>query len=118
MIAPGSPGGHPAAVANDRRLRQRLLEAYEALPPLEQAVLQLLSVIFDGATKTPLANCIRRCELPLFKFKGFPQPGLGPVLDRLAREQLVTGSNHQWLCHPLVVEEITRRTVREGRFEI
>jgi superfamily II DNA or RNA helicase len=106
------------SVSDDHQLRRRMIDAYEALPPLEQAVLQLQSVVFEGVTKTPLANAIRRCELPLFKFKGFPQPGLGPALDRLTREQLTITSNHQWLCHPLVIEEITRRTVREGRFEI
>jgi superfamily II DNA or RNA helicase/tetratricopeptide (TPR) repeat protein len=99
-------------------LRQQLLDAHAALPPLEQAVLQLLSVVFDGVTKTSLADCIRRCALPLFKFKGFPQPGLGPVLDRLARENLVLKVDHYWFCPPLLAEHLIRLTVREGRFEV
>jgi len=99
------------------QVRQQLVDAYEALTPLEQAVLQLLSVIYDPVTKNSIAESIRRCSLPLFRAKGFPQPGLAPVLDKLMRENLVTKPDHQLCCHPLIVEEVTRRAVQEGRFE-
>jgi superfamily II DNA or RNA helicase len=102
---------------NDQKLRQSLLDAYEALPPLEQVVVQLLSVIYEEAAKTMLADCARRCDAPQIKTKGFPQPGLMPLLDRLESKKLVIKANNQWLCHRLVVEDITRRAVREGRFE-
>ena len=53
-------------VTDDHLLRRQLIEAYEALTPLEQAVLQLLSVVYDGAAKNSLLNCVRRCALPAF----------------------------------------------------
>jgi superfamily II DNA or RNA helicase len=102
---------------DDHKLRRSLLDAYEALPPLEQAVMQLLSVIYEEVGKTALADCARRYDAPQIKTKGFPQPGLMPLLDRLANKKLVIKTNNQWLCHRLIVEDITRRAVREGRFE-
>ena len=105
------------SATDNHNLRQSLLLAYEALPPLEQVVVQLLSVIYEEVTKTALADYARRCDAPQIKTKGFPQPGLAPMLDRLASTKLVINFNNQWLCHRLVVEDITRRAVCEGRFE-
>ena len=99
------------------RLRRQLTNTYESLTPLEQAILQLLSVIYDGVTKTAIADCLRRCNLPLFKAKGFPQPGLNPLLNKLVRENLVIDQRSRFRCHPLIVEEVARRAVRDGRFE-
>ena len=79
--------------------------------------MQLLSVIYEEVGKTALADCARRCDAPQIKSKGFPQPGLMPLLDRLVSSKLVIQANNQWLCHRLIVEDITRRAVREGRFE-
>jgi superfamily II DNA or RNA helicase len=104
------------STANNQTLRQSLLDAYEALPPLEQAVVQLLSVIYEEVGKTALADCARHCDAPQIKSKGFPQPGLMPLLDRLVSRKLVIKANNQWLCHRLIVEDVTRRAVREGRF--
>ncbi|MFO1428849.1 MAG: hypothetical protein U1F76_01705 [Candidatus Competibacteraceae bacterium] len=105
------------SVTDVARLRRQLTDTYDALPPLEQAVLQLLSVIYDGVPKSTVADCLRRCNLPLFKAKGFPQPGLNPLLDKLVRKDLVIKSNYQFRCHPLIVEEATRRAIRDDRFE-
>ncbi|MFZ1643697.1 MAG: DEAD/DEAH box helicase [Candidatus Contendobacter sp.] len=106
-----------STTTDNQKLRQSLLDTYETLPPLEQAVVQLLSVIYEEVGKTALADCARRCDAPQIKTKGFPQPGLAPLLDRLVSTQLVIKANNQWLCHRLIVEDMTRRAVREGRFE-
>ncbi len=79
--------------------------------------MQLLSVIYDTVVKSSIAECVRRCSLPLFKTKGFPQPGLNPLLDKLVRENLVIKHTNQLCCHPLIVEEATRRAVQDGRFK-
>ena len=105
-------------VTDDHLLRRQLIEAYEALTPLEQAVLQLLSVVYDGAAKNSLLNCVRRCALPAFATKGFPVPGLSSLLNKLVDAKLVLKSNNQLRCHPLLVEEATRRAAREGHFEV
>ncbi|MBL8251665.1 MAG: ATP-dependent helicase, partial [Candidatus Competibacter sp.] len=97
--------------------RQRLMDAYQTLAPLDQAILQLLSVIYDGVTKNPLLDCVRRCHLPPFDLKGFTMPGLTALLNRLMAAKLVVKSNSQLRCHPLLAEEATRQSIRDGRFE-
>jgi len=89
------------AVRDDR---QQLIDAYEKLTPPEQAILQLLSIIYDGVTKNPLLDCTRHCCLPPFDLKGFTMPGLTALLNRLLAVKLVVKSNNQFRCHPLVVE--------------
>ncbi len=102
------------AVRDDR---QQLIDAYEKLAPPEQVILQLLSIIYDGVTKNPLLDCTRHCCLPPFDLKGFTMPGLTALLNRLSTVKLVVKSNHQFRCHPLVVEEATRQAIQDGHFE-
>ncbi|HOW77017.1 MAG TPA: hypothetical protein P5102_12935 [Candidatus Competibacteraceae bacterium] len=53
--------------ADNQKLRQALIAAYEDRPPLERGVLQLISIIYEGVSKTVLFDYIRRCEIPAFK---------------------------------------------------
>jgi superfamily II DNA or RNA helicase len=105
------------AMTDDRRLRQQLIHAYETLAPLDQAILQLLSVIYDGVTKSPLLDCVRRCHLPLFELKSLTMPGLTTLLNRLLGTKVIVKSNNQLRCHPLLAEEATRQAIQDGRFE-
>jgi superfamily II DNA or RNA helicase len=104
--------------AENEKLRQSLLEVYDSLPPLEQAVLQLMSIAYEGVTKSRLIECARRCGVPPFKIKGFPQPGLTPVLNNLLEEGLaVKDDQNLHYCHVLLAEDVTRRAIRDGHFE-
>ena len=58
------------ATADNDELRRTLISAYDAATPLEQAILQLLSIHYDGVVKTTLSEVARRCDLPVFKVKG------------------------------------------------
>ena len=102
------------AATDDRR---HLIDAYETLAPPEQAILQLLSVIYDGVTKSPLLDCARRCDLPPFDLKGFTIPKLTALLNRLVDAKVVVKSNNQFRCHPLLAEEAARQAILDGRFE-
>ena len=55
------------ASADNDELRRTLIAAYDAAPPLEQALLQLLSIIYDGVHKTTLAECARRVRAKGFE---------------------------------------------------
>jgi len=105
------------ASADNDELRRTLIAAYDAASPLEQALLQLLSIIYDGVPKTTLAECARRCDLPVFKVKGFPQPGITPILNTLLRQNLVIKTDNQLNCHILLAEEATHQAVQAGHFE-
>ncbi len=61
------------AFADNQKLRQSLIAAYEDRPSLERGVLQFLSVIYEGVSKTVLFDYIRRCEIPAFKTGGSPR---------------------------------------------
>ncbi|MFZ4791151.1 MAG: DEAD/DEAH box helicase [Candidatus Competibacteraceae bacterium] len=107
------------AFADNQTLRQSLLAAYEDCPPLDQIVLQFLSIIYEGIGKTALIDYIRLCDLPEFKIKGFPQISLTLVIKRLMEKKLVVkGEYNQIHCHILLIEEMTRRAVRDGGFEV
>jgi hypothetical protein len=67
------------SATDNRQLRQSLLDTYETLPPLEQAVVQLLSVIYEEVGKTALADCARRCDAPQIKSKGLCSTGWSAV---------------------------------------
>ena len=106
------------STADNDQLRRTLISAYDAATPLEQAILQLLSIYYDGVVKTTLSEVARRCDLPVFKVKGFPQPGITPLLTRLLRQRLVVKAEANRLnCHLLLIEEVTRRAVQAGHFE-
>jgi len=103
---------------DNETLRQSLIAAYEDCPPVEQAVLQLMSVIYDGVSKTSLAEYIRDSDVEIFKTKGFLPGGLTLAVKRLTDKKLVAkGDYHQLRCHFLLLEEITRRALRDGHFE-
>ncbi len=106
------------AFSDNYTQRQALLAVYEDCFPLEQAVLQFLSIIYTGIGKTALIDYLRPCGLPVFKIKGFPQPGLTPILKQLIDKKLVVvGDSNQHRCQTLIIEEVARRAVREGHFE-
>ena len=94
--------------ADNQKLRQSLIAAYEDRPPLERGVLQLISIIYEGVSKTVLFGYIRRCEIPMFK--GLSQTGLTQIINRLIKENLVVkGDCQQLRCHVLLVEEATAK---------
>ncbi|HRY15692.1 MAG TPA: DEAD/DEAH box helicase, partial [Candidatus Competibacteraceae bacterium] len=104
---------------DNETLRQSLIAAYEDCSPVEQAVLQLLSIIYDGVGKTALADYIRDCGMAIFKTKRFLPAGLTQAITRLTARELVIrkGDYNQLYCHFLLLEEVTRRAIREGHFE-
>ncbi|MCC6135028.1 MAG: DEAD/DEAH box helicase [Candidatus Contendobacter sp.] len=107
------------AFADNQTLRESLLVAYESCEPLDRGLLQFMSVIYEGAAKTTLIDYIRLCQLPEFNIKGFPQISLTLVTNRLMKKNLVVkGEYNQLHCHILLIEEMTRRAVCSGDFEM
>ena len=103
--------------ADNQKLRQSLIAAYEDLPSLDRGVLQLMSIIYEDVGKAVLLEYIRSCDIPAFKTGGLSQTGLAQIINRLIKENLVVKGNYQqFRCHILVVEEATRRAVRGGHF--
>ena len=96
--------------------RDRLVAIYDRLNPAEQALLQLLSVIYEPTTKAMLFRCVQAIPIePFQEFKGklrIPDD-LSAHLYRLRRLQLI---DTQFQCRPVIVEVLTRRAVAAGHY--
>ena len=95
---------------DQEKLRKRLMAYYERLTPLQKALLQLFSVIYEKTNITSVYNCLRATGLT---FREEPVASIGalkPHLDELQRLKLV---DRQFRCHDAIVEVITRRALDE-----
>ncbi len=93
-------------------MRNELLEAYEGLPPAEQDLVQLCSVIHEPVSANVLYKIFRRAGL------GFPGEKMGsakaiePHLHRLQALKLL---NDSCQVPPEIIEIITRRALAAGK---
>ncbi len=92
-----------------------VLELVQTLPLGEQILLQLISIIYEPVSKKFLAACLSKIDLSLL---GGHQPGkdeLDAMLARLRELELLNSVNQ---CPEALAEELTRLSVREGRFTV
>ena len=100
------------------KLRERLVNAYRKLPPLDKKILQLLSVIYEPVSRTKLLACLNEMKVLDSDKKSLVMQTLKPPCDRLsALNLLVQEKNQGSECHPLVIEIVTRDAVKTGQFE-
>ena len=102
---------------SDKARYKKLLSAYEALNPLQQAVVQLLSIIYHSVNKSTLLGCLRGCGIQASKNRAFAPRDLTPLLRELKDNRLIVQQNNELHCHALIAEAATRRALQEGRFE-
>ncbi len=86
---------------------------YERLGPFEQALLQILSIIYEPAHTTLVLNCLKRLELRGPRSNRPTPPLVNHYISKLQETGLLTAERQ---CHPDVVEPITREAVRAGTF--
>lgn len=104
--------------ADTVKLRTQLVEGYQKLSPLEQAIVQLFSVIYEPVSRAAFAICLNQIGVHNKNDKPFTQQTLKPYIERLLEVGLLiqeSGKGPQ--CHPLLVEIATRAAVQVGRFE-
>lgn len=98
----------------NRNIRDRLFTVYKTLPPFEQTLLQLLSVVFEPVSKTAILNCLRRADIAGPKGQRLILSSLTPHLTTLQELGLL---DQQYRCHEAVVELLSREAVRHGSYE-
>ncbi len=91
--------------------RNELLQAYESLPPAEQTVLQLCSVICEPVVASVLYKIFCKADLRLPGEKIGSQKGLELHLKRLRAYKLLNDHNQ---VPREIVEIVTRRAVTAG----
>lgn len=100
-------------------LRTQLADAYVNLPPLEEKIIQLLSVIYEPINRTSFMECLNDIGARDHNDKPFVNSTLKPYIDRLLAAVLLVQEQGQGIqCHPLLIEIATRSAVKAGCFEI
>jgi superfamily II DNA or RNA helicase len=100
------------------KLRTQLVENYRKLPPLEQKIVQLFSVIYEPVSRAAFAICWNQIEVENKNSKHFTNPTLKPYIDRLLDTGALVQERGQGpQCHPLLTEIATRDAMQVGQFE-
>jgi len=103
---------------NPEQVRSQLVKVYRSLPPLEQVMVQLFSVIYEPVSRALLINCWNHLGEPEKGGKHFSAPSIKPYIDRLIElNVLVQHGNTGPQCNPLLAEVATRDAVKANRFE-
>lgn len=92
------------------RLRNKLMAHYETLTPLQQALLQLSSVIYEKSSISNIYNCLRSSGLVFANEPITSVASLKPHLDQLKRLKLL---DKQLRCHDAILEVVTRRALEQ-----
>ncbi|WP_254721978.1 hypothetical protein [Kovacikia minuta] len=108
----------PDSSVDSAKTRDRLIDLYYDLSPLEQLMVQLFSVIYEPISRASFALCLNQIGAQDKNGKLFTAQTLKPYIDRLLElGLLVQGGGLGPQCHPLLAEVATRDAVRVGRFE-
>lgn len=99
-------------------LRQQLVEEYNKLSALQQAIVQLFSVIYEPVSRGVFVTCLNQAGVQDKTGKPFTNLTIKPYIDRLIRVGVLLQDRGQGACcHPLLMEIATRDAVRVGQFE-
>jgi hypothetical protein len=97
--------------------RQELMQKYDGLNSLEQAIVQLFAVIYQSINKTQLVVCLSKSGIRDAAGKVFVPKTLNPLLLRLTEQHIIETIDTRYRCHPLLMEIVTRQAVQQSNFE-
>ncbi len=99
-------------------VRNLLIEAYGELSPIDQAIVQLFSVIYEPVNRATFAACFSSLGFQDKRGYTFNASSLRPHLEHLLKNGvLIQDVNQGPQCHPLLVEIATRDLTRTGKFD-
>jgi len=100
------------------KFRDQLTAAYRKLPPTQQAIVRLISVIYMPVTRAAIIPCLNHMGIRDDRGKPFVNETLKPHFQSLLKQNLITQEYGQSLqCHPLLMEIVTRDAIAAGQFE-
>ncbi|MCJ8281196.1 MAG: aquaporin, partial [Rivularia sp. ALOHA_DT_140] len=98
-------------------IRSQLIQEFCLLPPLEEKIIQLFSVIYEPVNRTSFLECFNLIGARDTNDKPFTNSKLKPYIDNLlAAGLLIQEREKPPQCHPLLVEIATRSAVKSGCF--
>jgi len=92
-----------------------LLEQYQKLSPFEQALLQLLSIVYEPAHTTLIVNCLRKLDLNNPRGNKPTVANLGHYFSKFEQLGLLTKDRQ---CVDEIVEVLSKIAVKEQTFRI
>ena len=99
------------------QLRSQLIEEFHLLPPLEEKIIQLFSVIYEPINRTSFLECFNYIGARDTDYKPFTNPKLKPYIDNLLASGLLIQERGKGLqCHPLLAEVASRSAVKSRCF--
>ncbi|EAZ88692.1 DEAD/DEAH box helicase [Crocosphaera chwakensis] len=98
--------------------RQQLINLYHQETAFHQPIIQLLSIIYEPMTRTPLRACVQAMEIQDKEGKFYHTKTLKASLDHLLKNNLLIENDEKKLVvNPLIIEIVTRETLIENTFE-
>jgi Helicase conserved C-terminal domain len=99
------------------QFRAQLNREFHQLPPLEEKIIQLLSVFYEPISRTLLLESLNFIGARDSNYKSFVSSTLRPYIEGLLAKNLIVQSSINALqCHPLLVETVTRSAVKAQCF--
>ena len=92
-----------------------LLEQYQKLSPFEQALLQLLSIVYEPAHSTLVVNCLRKLDLKNPRGNKPTAANLSHYFTKFEQLGLLTKDRQ---CVDEIVEVLSKIAVKEQTFKI
>ncbi|MEK8020692.1 MAG: hypothetical protein VSS75_027815 [Candidatus Parabeggiatoa sp.] len=97
---------------------KQLKTAYDKLSPLQQSIVQVLSVTYEKVSRTSLIACLRKLNIRHPSGKHFVTQTLDAFMEKLRPVIVVQKMGTPTLqCHELFVEIATREAIQEQRFD-
>ena len=94
------------------------LDAFNALPKLQRALVQLSAIIYAPVAATPLASCAHRLGIDDPNINdSFTLHSLRPVLVDLIHDDWLEGSQGKYHCPEAIRDDVLLTTLDEGNFE-
>lgn len=101
------------------QLQTQLAEQYLALPPLDQQIVQLLSVAYEPINRSTILSCLNHQAAADSDYKNWDSKLLKQHLEGLLEQGVLLQERGQGpQCHPLLAEIATREVVNMGKLEI
>ena len=98
--------------------RQKLINSYHQETASHQQIVQLLSLIYEPMTRTPLRACVQALEIQAQDGHIYHTKTLKTSLEHLLKNKLLLENDEKkLLVNPLIIEIVTRATLLDNTFE-
>jgi len=95
---------------------QKLLNAFQACPPYQRTLVEILSLAYAPISKTALLNIARKLSVTS-GVRPYTGVIVAELLEQLSRQKLVQLSKEGVRCHPQLMHEATLGTLEAGTFQ-